>query len=177
MELTYTTAKSGSSKKEARVLFDPPLAEYGEVKARLLQMKVEAENALGMVRLSSPRTPSPSDVSLKGKDPNHYRLPLPIRRARNRNPRRRACLHDLRTKPRLAILQRGVPPRRAHPRCLAMGANKHLGSLARGPLGRMRLHVFALQEAQDPARPNCAYLSLPFPSVNVLTSIYRQCIY
>lgn len=51
MDLTYTT-KSGSSKKEIRVPFNPPLAGYDEVKGRLLQMKVDAEDALGMVRLS-----------------------------------------------------------------------------------------------------------------------------
>lgn len=54
MDLTYTT-KSGGSKKEIRVPFNPPLAGYDEVKGRLLQMKVDAEDALGMVRrLSDP---------------------------------------------------------------------------------------------------------------------------
>lgn len=65
MTITYTTVKSGSSKNETRVLFDPPLAEYGEVKARLLQMKVEAENALGMVR--PPRSPPQSRLTYPRK--------------------------------------------------------------------------------------------------------------
>ena len=60
MDLTYTT-KSGGSKKAIRVPFNPPLAGYDEVKGRLLQMKVDAEDALGMVRyppvpLSLPRS-------------------------------------------------------------------------------------------------------------------------
>lgn len=49
MDLTYTT-KSGGSKKAIRVPFNPPLAGYEDVKGRLLQMKVDAEEALGMVR-------------------------------------------------------------------------------------------------------------------------------
>lgn len=49
MDLTYTT-KSGESKKAIRVPFNPPLAGYEDVKGRLLQMKVDAEEALGMVR-------------------------------------------------------------------------------------------------------------------------------
>lgn len=53
MDMTYTT-KSGGGKKEIRVPFNPPLAGYDEVKGRLLQMKVDAEDALGMVRYPSP---------------------------------------------------------------------------------------------------------------------------
>lgn len=45
MNLTYTT-KAGT--KEVRVPFEPPLSGYEEVKPRLLQMKVDAEDALGM---------------------------------------------------------------------------------------------------------------------------------
>lgn len=46
MSLTYTTS---SGKQDIRVPFDPPLAGYEEVKPRLLGMKVDAEEALGMV--------------------------------------------------------------------------------------------------------------------------------
>ena len=48
MDLTYTT-KAGES-KQVRVVFDPPLAGYEEVKPRLMNMKADAEEALGMVR-------------------------------------------------------------------------------------------------------------------------------
>jgi len=47
MMLSYQT-KAGSAKKDVRIEFDPPLSGYDEVKPRLLQMKVEAEEALGM---------------------------------------------------------------------------------------------------------------------------------
>lgn len=117
-----------------------------------------------------------SHVSPKDKDPRYRRLPLPIRRPRNCSPRRRACLYDLRTRPGLAILQRRIPLRRAHPPRVTVGSNKHLGSLTRDPFGGMRLHVFPLQEAQDPAHPNCAYFLLPWAFLDVLTSIYRLCI-
>jgi len=50
MSLTYQTKAGGDSKKEIVVVFDPPLAGYEEVKPRLLNMKVEAEEALGMVK-------------------------------------------------------------------------------------------------------------------------------
>lgn len=49
MDLTYTT-KSGGSTKAIRVPFTPPLAGYEDVKGRLLQMKVDAEEALGMAK-------------------------------------------------------------------------------------------------------------------------------
>ncbi|KAH9847773.1 hypothetical protein C2E23DRAFT_863142 [Lenzites betulinus] len=47
MNLTYQT--KGGATKEVRVLFDPPLAGYEEVKPRLLGMKADAEEELGMV--------------------------------------------------------------------------------------------------------------------------------
>ncbi|KAK7682054.1 hypothetical protein QCA50_015018 [Cerrena zonata] len=49
MTLTYTV-KGSSDKKQVRIEFDPPLAGYEEVKPRLLNMKVDAEEALGMLR-------------------------------------------------------------------------------------------------------------------------------
>ena len=49
MTLSYTL--KGSDKTEAvRVEFDPPLIGYDEVKPRLLGMKLDAEESLGMVR-------------------------------------------------------------------------------------------------------------------------------
>ena len=48
MDLAYTT-KAGEG-KQVRVVFDPPLAGYEEVKPRLMNMKADAEEALGMVR-------------------------------------------------------------------------------------------------------------------------------
>ncbi|KAH9943598.1 hypothetical protein B0H21DRAFT_748619 [Amylocystis lapponica] len=47
MALAYTI-KGSDAKHEAWVEFDPPLAGYEEVKPRLLSMKVDAEEALGM---------------------------------------------------------------------------------------------------------------------------------
>ncbi|KAI0795909.1 hypothetical protein C8Q75DRAFT_711225 [Abortiporus biennis] len=48
MTLTYSTKAGGSAKKEIKVEFDPPLAGYEEVKPRLINMKADAEEALGM---------------------------------------------------------------------------------------------------------------------------------
>ena len=53
MSLTYTTNKG---KNEIRVPFNPPLSGYEDVKPRLLSMKVDAEEALGMVRESYPNS-------------------------------------------------------------------------------------------------------------------------
>lgn len=47
MTLTYSV-KGSSDKKQAVIPFDPPLLGYEEVKPRLLEMKVNAEVALGM---------------------------------------------------------------------------------------------------------------------------------
>jgi hypothetical protein len=49
MTLSCKTKENGDVKTEIRVPFDPPLAGYEEVKPRLLGMKVDAEQALGMV--------------------------------------------------------------------------------------------------------------------------------
>jgi hypothetical protein len=46
MTLSYQS-KSGTS--EVRIVFDPPLCGYEEVKPRLISMKVDAEESLGMV--------------------------------------------------------------------------------------------------------------------------------
>ena len=53
MTLKYTTdaGKGKEVQKEIRVPFNPPLAGYDDVKPRLLEMKVDAEKALGMVRI------------------------------------------------------------------------------------------------------------------------------
>ena len=49
MDMTYQLKGSGES-RTVRVPFDPPLSGYEEVKPRLMNMKGEAEEALGMVR-------------------------------------------------------------------------------------------------------------------------------
>ena len=55
MTLTYTTSASKDApKKTVRVEFKPPLSGYDEGKPRLLNMKVDAEEALGMVSRNSP---------------------------------------------------------------------------------------------------------------------------
>ena len=50
MTLTYTV-KNTKEKKIVQVPLDPPLAGYEEVKPRLLGMKAEAQEGLGMVSL------------------------------------------------------------------------------------------------------------------------------
>ena len=66
MTLTYK-AKAGGAEKEVRVRFDPPLLGYEEVKPRLISMKVDAEEALGMVRARHLRPQS----SLNAISPPH----------------------------------------------------------------------------------------------------------
>ena len=51
MDLTYLT-KLGGTTQSVRVVFDPPLAGYEEVKPRLLSMKADADEALGTVRIT-----------------------------------------------------------------------------------------------------------------------------
>jgi hypothetical protein len=52
MDITYT---SGSKEeKQIKVMFDPPLLGYEEVKPRMIGMKADAEESLGMVS-SHPR--------------------------------------------------------------------------------------------------------------------------
>lgn len=48
--MTYTL-KGQTAPLSVRIPFDPPLLGYEEVKPRLMSMKVDAEEALGMVRL------------------------------------------------------------------------------------------------------------------------------
>ncbi|KZT01970.1 uncharacterized protein LAESUDRAFT_662836 [Laetiporus sulphureus 93-53] len=50
MSLSYQNKINRGVMKEVRVEFDPPLAGYEEVKPRLLSMKVDAEEALGMAK-------------------------------------------------------------------------------------------------------------------------------
>ncbi|CCM00552.1 uncharacterized protein FIBRA_02586 [Fibroporia radiculosa] len=50
MTLSYQTTGKPSDKKQVYVEFDPPLTGYEEVKPRLITMKLDAEEALGMVR-------------------------------------------------------------------------------------------------------------------------------
>jgi len=49
MDISYQTKSSGDGKVRIRIKFDPPLSGYEEVKPRLLSMKADAEEALGMV--------------------------------------------------------------------------------------------------------------------------------
>ena len=48
--MTLAYAPVGGAKKEVVISFDPPLLGYEEVKPRLLAMKAEAQEGLGMVR-------------------------------------------------------------------------------------------------------------------------------
>lgn len=65
MDLTYTT-KAGAT-KNVRVVFDPPLAGYEEVKPRLMNMKADAEENLGMVRASLLHDPRSSRIARRPK--------------------------------------------------------------------------------------------------------------
>jgi len=49
MNLSYRVSDS-KAEKDVRVVFDPPLAGYDEVKPRLLGMTADAQESLGMVR-------------------------------------------------------------------------------------------------------------------------------
>lgn len=49
MDISYRTPSSGDRKMNIKIKFEPPLSGYEEVKPRLLSMKAEAEEALGMV--------------------------------------------------------------------------------------------------------------------------------
>jgi hypothetical protein len=53
MDISYQTKSSGDGKTRIRIKFDPPLSGYEEVKPRLLSMKADAEEALGMVRIAA----------------------------------------------------------------------------------------------------------------------------
>lgn len=53
MDLEYKTKDSPNSPQVVRVEFDPPLLGYEEVKPRLLGMKADADEALGIVRETS----------------------------------------------------------------------------------------------------------------------------
>lgn len=48
MTLSYLI-KGSKEKKSITIPFEPPLSGYDEVKPRLLSMKLDAEEALGMV--------------------------------------------------------------------------------------------------------------------------------
>ena len=53
MNLKYKIKGQGKEKdQEVRVVFDPPLTGYEEVKPRLLAMTADAQESLGMVRPS-----------------------------------------------------------------------------------------------------------------------------
>lgn len=62
MTLSYVT-KGSNSLSEIKIPFDPPLLGYEEVKPRLLAMKVDAEEALGIVSFSPSRTLNRSPYS------------------------------------------------------------------------------------------------------------------
>jgi hypothetical protein len=60
MTLSYKTAHAPSEAKTIRIAFEPPLSGYEEVKPRLLSLKLDAEESLGMVprpHISSFRIP------------------------------------------------------------------------------------------------------------------------
>jgi hypothetical protein len=50
MNLEYNTKDSPNRSQNVRIEFDPPLLGYEEVKPRLLGMKADADEALGIVR-------------------------------------------------------------------------------------------------------------------------------
>ena len=50
MNLEYKTKDAPNRQQIVRIEFDPPLLGYEEVKPRLLGMKADADEALGIVR-------------------------------------------------------------------------------------------------------------------------------
>ena len=56
MNISYRTPSSGNEKISVRIEFEPPLSGYEEVKPRLLSMKADAEESLGMVRVAAAAT-------------------------------------------------------------------------------------------------------------------------
>jgi hypothetical protein len=50
MDLEYRVKDSPKNPQVVHVEFDPPLVDYAEVKPRLLGMKADADEALGIVR-------------------------------------------------------------------------------------------------------------------------------
>ncbi|KAI5116638.1 hypothetical protein M0805_002401 [Coniferiporia weirii] len=50
MTLSYKVDGKGDEQKQVRVVFDPPLAGYDEVKPRLLAMTADAQESLGMTK-------------------------------------------------------------------------------------------------------------------------------
>ena len=50
MNLKYNTKDSPNKPQIVHIEFDPPLLGYDEVKPRLLGMKADADEALGIVR-------------------------------------------------------------------------------------------------------------------------------
>jgi hypothetical protein len=48
--MTLTCTLKDGNKKQVRVVLDPPLSGYEDVKPRLLEMKALAQEGLGMVR-------------------------------------------------------------------------------------------------------------------------------
>lgn len=51
--MTLTCTLKDGDKKDVRVVLDPPLSGYDDVKPRLLEMKALAQEGLGMVRSQS----------------------------------------------------------------------------------------------------------------------------
>ena len=68
MVLSYQTSES-SKWTEVSVEFDPPLSGYEEVKPRLMQMKVDAEEGLGMVSRASTISLTIQLISQQAKSP------------------------------------------------------------------------------------------------------------
>ncbi|KAL7009524.1 hypothetical protein EMMF5_001155 [Cystobasidiomycetes sp. EMM_F5] len=50
MKIEYSDASDGGKVKNVEIAFDPPLDGFEEVRPRLLQMKNDAEEAIGMVK-------------------------------------------------------------------------------------------------------------------------------
>jgi hypothetical protein len=50
--MTLTCKLKDGPTKVVNITFEPPLSGYDEVKPRLLQMKADAQEGLGMVRLN-----------------------------------------------------------------------------------------------------------------------------
>ena len=64
MNIHYQTSSSGD-KISIRIEFEPPLSGYEEVKPRLLSMKADAEEALGMVGADATNNKDPASLLIR----------------------------------------------------------------------------------------------------------------
>ena len=118
MTLTYKTKTGGEEKKEVRVLFDPPLSGYEEVKPRLMNMKADADEALGVVRrcISVSYFARTHQLTLGNADPCPPDHDIQTSIQHREHSRVDCCsgIHDICTNPILAFIFADLFPCQSH---------------------------------------------------------------